>query len=130
MTGEDLDLKPRTAEQPRFEYSPLGKIFNRGITEEYKKEGILKGLRNIGQKNEEQSQAIKDQGKKQLDAIKNIKTDSKSLKTISFFSGLSPEAKKLLDELKKRKKNAIDHEKRFCVKTDETIFNFNTFNLQ
>ena len=26
LTGEDLDLKPSTVEQKRFEYSPLGKI--------------------------------------------------------------------------------------------------------
>ena len=26
LTGEDLDLKPSTVEQARFEYSPLGKF--------------------------------------------------------------------------------------------------------
>ena len=26
LTGKDLDLKPSTVEQKRFEYSPLGKI--------------------------------------------------------------------------------------------------------
>ena len=26
LTGEDLDLKPSTVEQKRFQYSPLGKI--------------------------------------------------------------------------------------------------------
>ena len=30
LTGEDLDLKPSTVEQARFEYSPLGNIFNKG----------------------------------------------------------------------------------------------------
>ena len=30
LTGEDLDLKPSTTEQTKFEYSPLGKIFNKG----------------------------------------------------------------------------------------------------
>ena len=51
------------------------------------------------------SKAIEHQGKKQLDAIKNIETDSKSSKIISFFSGLKIflEAKKLLNELKKKK---------------------------
>ena len=29
LTGEDLDLKPSTVEQARFEYSPLDKIFNK-----------------------------------------------------------------------------------------------------
>ena len=27
LTGEDLDLKPSTVEQAKFEYSPLGKNF-------------------------------------------------------------------------------------------------------
>ena len=31
LTGEDLDLKPSTIEQVRFEYSPLGKFFNKGL---------------------------------------------------------------------------------------------------
>ena len=29
LTGEDLDLKPSIVEQVKFEYSPLGKIFNK-----------------------------------------------------------------------------------------------------
>ena len=37
-------------------------------------------------------------------------------------------AKKLLDQLKKEE-NATDPEKRFCVKTDGTIFNFNAFEI-
>ena len=53
LTGEDLGLKPSTIEQAKFEYSPLGKIFNKGLSKEDKKEGILKGLKNIKDKNEE-----------------------------------------------------------------------------
>ena len=53
LTGEDLGLKPSTVEQAKFEYSPLGKVFNKGLSEEDKKEGILKGLKNIKDKNEE-----------------------------------------------------------------------------
>ena len=40
-----------------------------------------------------------------------------------FFSGLSPETKKLLDELRKEK-TTIDSENRDGVKTDGIIFNF------
>ena len=47
LTGEDLDLKPDTIEQAKFEYSPLGKIFNKGLSENDKKEGLLKKLKNI-----------------------------------------------------------------------------------
>ena len=53
LIGEDLGLKPITIEQAKFEYSPLGKIFNKGLSEEDKKEGRLKGLKNIKDKNEE-----------------------------------------------------------------------------
>ena len=53
LTGEDLGLKPSTIEQAKFEYSPLGKIFNKGLSEEDKKEGILKRLENIKDKNDE-----------------------------------------------------------------------------
>ena len=87
MTGEDLGYKPSVFEPARFEYSPLGKMFNKGLKEEDKKEGLLKILRNIEGKNEQKLTVSKAQGKKQLDAIKNIKTDSKSLKTISFVIG-------------------------------------------
>ena len=53
LTGEDLGLKPSTAEQAKFEYSLLGKIFNKGLSENDKKEGILKRLENIKGKNNE-----------------------------------------------------------------------------
>ena len=53
LTGGNLGLKPRTVEQAKREYSPLGKIFNKGLIEEVKKEGILKRLENIKDKNDE-----------------------------------------------------------------------------
>ena len=56
LTGEDLSLKPSTVEQAKqaIEYSPLGKMFNKGLDKnEVKKEGLLKRLKNIEDKNEE-----------------------------------------------------------------------------
>ena len=53
LTSEDLGLKPSTVEQAKREYSPLGNIFNKGLSEEVKKEGILKRLKNIKDKNDE-----------------------------------------------------------------------------
>ena len=50
LTGEDLGLKPNTIEQARFEYSPLGKIFNKGLSEDDQKEGLFKRLKNIEKK--------------------------------------------------------------------------------
>ena len=64
LTGEDLGLKPSTIEQAKFEYSSLGKIFNKGLDKDDKKEGLFKRLKNIEDKNQKQLKAIKDHGKK------------------------------------------------------------------
>ena len=70
LTGEDLCLKPSTVEQAKFEYSPLGKIFNKGLSKDDKKEGLLEKIKNIECKNEEQLKAIEDQGKKDQKKLK------------------------------------------------------------
>ena len=72
-TGEDLGYKPDVVQKAKFEYSPLGKVFNKGLEESDKKERLLKRLRNIGGKNKDQLDAIKDQGEKQLDATEKQK---------------------------------------------------------
>ena len=118
LTRKDLRLKPSTVEQAKFQYSQLGKIFNKGLDKNDQKEGLFKRLKNIEDKNEEQLKAIEDHGKKQFD------TYLKSLKSISYFSQLSTKAKELFEKIKKEK-NDIDPEKSVCVKTDGTIFNFN-----
>ena len=48
-----MRYKPSVFEQAKFDYFPLGKIFNKGLTEEDKKEGLLKSVKNVGDKNEE-----------------------------------------------------------------------------
>ena len=72
MTGEDLDLKPSTVAQEKLEYSPFGKRFNKGLSEDDKKEGLFKRIKNIENTNEEQLKAIEDQGEKQLQELKSI----------------------------------------------------------
>ena len=47
LTGEDLGLKPSTIGQTKFEYSPLGKIFDKALSKEDKKKGLFKRLKNI-----------------------------------------------------------------------------------
>ena len=66
LTGKDLGLKTNTVEQTKFEYSPFGKNFNKGLDKNDKIEGLFKRLENIKDKNEEQLQVIKDQRQKQL----------------------------------------------------------------
>ena len=85
LTGEDLCLKPSTVEKANFEYYSLGKIFNKRLSKEDKKEELLKKLENIKNKNEEQLQLIKDQGEKQLKQLKNI-DKSKTLEAIDKIS--------------------------------------------
>ena len=60
----------------------MGKIFNKGLSKDDKKEGLFKRLENIKNKNEEQLQAIKDQGEKQLRELKNIE-ESRTLEAIN-----------------------------------------------
>ena len=63
LNGEDLGLKPSITEQARFEYSPLGKIFNKGLSEDDQKEGLFKRLKNIEDKNEEQLKLLSNTNK-------------------------------------------------------------------
>ena len=72
----------------------MGKIVNKGLSEDDKKEGLLKRLKNIKDKNEEQLQIIKYQGEKQLEELKNI-DKNKTLKAINEISK-NDEANKLL----------------------------------
>ena len=53
LTGEDLGYKPGVIQKAKFEYSPLGQVFNKGLDESDKKEGLLRRLRNIEGKNEQ-----------------------------------------------------------------------------
>ena len=83
LSGEDLGLKPSIVEQAKFEYSPLCKIFNKGLSEEDKKEGILKRLENIKDKNDELLNAINTTNK----SFKNkISIQSKNLICVNKHS--------------------------------------------
>ena len=93
-----------------------------------KKEGILKTLENSKSKNEEQLKMIEDQGKQQSEEIKNIDVGSKPLKTISFFSTISEEAKKLIDKIKTTD-DRLETAQLICTKTDGKTYKFNTFAL-
>ena len=47
LTGKDVGYKPGVVEQAKFEYLPLGKVFNKGLEKEDKKDGVLKILKVI-----------------------------------------------------------------------------------
>ena len=61
LTKKDLNYKPNAFQQAKFEYSPLGKVFIDGLDKSDKNEGLLKRLKNI-----------EDRSNNQLLAIKNI----------------------------------------------------------
>ena len=109
LTSEDLGYKPDVVQKAKFEYSPIGKVFNKGLDKSDKKEGLLKRLRNIEGKNEQQLlvirdqgeiqlEAIKDQGERQLEAISNYDATNK-LQKIEFDSNKNQEAKNIDDEV-------------------------------
>ena len=54
LTGEHLGYKPDAVQKQKFEYSPLGQVFNKGLDTNHKKEGLLKRLKNIEGKSEQQ----------------------------------------------------------------------------
>ena len=87
LTGEDLNLKPSTIEQANFEYSPLGKIFNTGLSKDDNKEGLLKRLKNIKDKNEKPLE-VKDKAKENIKEVTDF-----------VDQPLSFEVKQLIEEI-------------------------------
>ena len=61
LTNKDLGYKPNAFEKAKFEYFPLGKVFTDGLNKSDKKEGLLKRLKNI-----------ENRGNNQLLALRNI----------------------------------------------------------
>ena len=80
----------------KYEYSPLGKIFNKGLSEDDKKEGLFKRLKNI---ENAQKKFIKDDYNESICDISRSKFDDKD------------------DKYKKnRKSNKIDTKTTKCLR--------------
>ena len=123
LTGEDLGLKPNTIEQARFEYSPLGKIFNKGLSKGDKEEGLFKRLKNIVKA---QKHLIKDDDKDKKQQNNNI--DTKPSGIFDNLKSLSSEAGQLIDEIKEDN-NDIDITKLAFIGSDREKFSFNIFRM-
>ena len=78
LTGEDLCLKQSTIKQAKFANSPLVEIFNKGLSEDDKKEGLFKRLKNTEDKNEEQL--------KLLGNVSNVNKTSSYVKNESDYN--------------------------------------------
>ena len=113
MTGEDLGYKSSAIEKPKFEYLSLGRIINRGLKKQDKKEGLLKRLKNIEDKNEEQLKTIKG------------KTGLKS-KIDLFDENLTPEAIALIKQIKSIEENA-DYDKLSFTGGNKKVYSLDIF---
>ena len=99
LSGEGLGYKPDVVQKAKFEYSSLGKVFKKGLDKDDKKEGLLKRLKNIEDKNKDHLDKIEYQGQNQLDLIK--KQGKKNLELIN-------RQEKQLKEIKNQKKKLIE----------------------
>ena len=97
LTGEDLGLTPNSGEKAKFEYSLLGKIFNKGLDKNDQKGGLLKRLKNIRDKNGE---------------LLKVKNKNENIKEVTDFikEPLSLEAENLIEQIKIKPKD-VDYRK-------------------
>ena len=84
LTKKDLGYKPDAFEQAKFEYSPLGKVFTDGLDKSDKNEGLLKRLKNIEDKSNNQLLTIKNISRPTIKG-KNNGNVSDEYKTIQDF---------------------------------------------
>ena len=135
LTGEALGLNPSTIEQAKFEYSPLGKTFDKRLDKDNKKEGMFKRLKNIegkikGEnkkesepiKNEEQSEVLNDQSTMADKKLKEIALLKDKLDYIfkNFGSNFNSIGKNVLKKLAKDEKN-IDYNNLFFEIYDKFV---------
>ena len=113
LTGEDLGYKPDVIQKAKFEYSPLGKVFNKGLDESDKKEGLLKRLKNI----EDHPKITKENKDNQL----NIKSIGYTVK-----EELSQEAMNILNKLGNQEK-LIDYRKLNFKGGNNRDYNFSSY---
>ena len=79
----------------------MGKIFDKGLSEDDQKEGLFKRLKSTESKNEVELQGIKDQEEKELREIKNINKNN-TLKVIDEIRRKNDGANKILLEIKNK----------------------------
>ena len=113
LTGEDFGLKSSTIEKAKFEYSLSAKIFNKGLRGDDKKEGVLKKLINIEDKNEQ---------------LLKTKNKTENIKEVTDFvrKPLSLEATALIEEIRTIQKN-IDYGKLIIRDGNGVTYDFSNY---
>ena len=137
LTGEDLGLRPNTIEQVKFEYSPFGKIFNKGLDKDDQKEGLFKRLKNI---ENAQKNLIRDSDNESIcytprsefdDKDKKQQTNNRDTKpwdVFNYLKNLSQEANDFMDEIKDDDDD-IDKNNILFIGSNNETFNFSTFDM-
>ena len=92
LTGEDLGYKPDVVQKAKFEYSPLGRVFNKGLEKDEKQVGLLKRLKIFEDKTDRQLEENKD--------------NPLGVKSIGYRvkEELSQEAKNMLEKINNQEK--------------------------
>ena len=85
LTKKDLNYKPNAFEQAKFEYSPLGKVFIDGLDKSDKKEDLLKRLKNIEDRSNNQLLALRDINRTAIRGRNGNDDDDDDYKTIQNF---------------------------------------------
>ena len=98
LTGEDLGYKPDAVKKTKFEHSPSGQLFNKGLDSNEKRR-LVKKAKNIKSKADNQLGLIRDQGDRQLDLIKD-----QSNKQLNLIGKISSEKIKPIEFCNKKNK--------------------------
>ena len=111
----DLNYKPNALEQAKFEYSPLGKVFTDGLNKSDKNEGLLKRLKNIENKNNNQLLALRDINRPAIRGGDNYDSDdddSDINDDDDDDDDVNNEYKKIIEDYKNNKIKRTEIEKR------------------
>ena len=114
-----MGYNPDVAQKAKFEYSPLGQVFNKGLDPNEKQKGLLRRLKNIEDKTDEQLLAIKNS--------KDNKHTQLGIKSIAYTikEELSEEAKNILEKLNNQK--LINYQKLYLKGGNNVEYNFSDY---
>ena len=133
LTKKDLGYKPDTFEQAKFEYSPLGKVFTDGLDKSNRKEGLLKRLKNIEDRSNNQLLAIKNIPRPVIKSENNGDVNDEYITIQDFKEELIDKNILHLDDVKKFD-NIVDKwkqtkDKKIVYKNVNTKVNTKEFNI-
>ena len=116
LTKKDLNYKPNAFERAKFEYSPLGKVFIDGLDKTNKKEGLLKRLKNIEDKSNNQLLALRDLDRPAIRGRNGDDDDDDEVnesykKIVNDYKNNKIDYKKIKEELNKINKRIDFYEK-------------------